>query len=541
MRPAIRLVPTALALAIAAGCASAPNEPFEPQGEVARMVAAAAQSSNVPVELMLAMAHIEGGLRLAPTREVHEDELVSIAGALELRHGAFNSLARGAELTGRTELELQADTALGTEAGARVLDDIARHQGIPRDSMEAWASVVEEMSGHRLERERVDYRARVFKLLRRGGALPARGGEVITLPPNEEIPIALTISPPPLYALDMSDSGLPDVQWFETPSKDKWLAGRQGNSVSMIAIHDTEGGWDASVATLQNDPGKSVHYIVDADGSRVGQFIHESDTGYHVGNFYYNLRMIGIEHVGYAGKDDYQAAMYAKSADLVKDIAERNNLKVDRDTLIAHQEVPNGQKIPSDSAPCTKSPGQCVQDSSYGGANHHTDPGIYWEWCQYMELAGGSCKCNDTFELWNCVHDLSMMNRCANGVVEIVHCADACVVEPIGTNDHCTPVSPSSSSSSTGGGSGGGGGAGGDTSASGAGVGGGGTGSGDTGGGAATGGATSGGATSGGSSGDSGGCSCAAVGGRTNALTGSALALAAALALRARRRRTAGK
>jgi MYXO-CTERM domain-containing protein len=435
---------TSLFLSLASGCASSPDDRgIEPNGPVAEMISRAAVENGVPAELMIAIGHIEGGLKLAAIRELEEDELVPIAGVLELRHGRFNSLARGAELMGRSEHELSVDTALGTEAGARVLDDLARGIGVARGDLAAWAPVVEELSGHYYEQDRADYRARVFKLLRAGGKLAARDGEVIELPGNIELPVWLTVSPPLLHALDTSDytgpGGPQSVIWFETPQANKWTPGREA-AISMIAIHDTEGGWDASVATLQNDPGKSCHYIVDDDGSRVGQFIHEWDTGWHVGNWHYNSRMVGIEHVGYAGKDEYQTAMYKRSGELANDIATRHGLKIDRTTFIAHAEVPNGQKIPSDSPPCTDSPGTCVKNVSYGGANHHTDPGIYWEWCQYMELAGGSCKCNDAYSLWNCVHDLSMMVRCPAGEVEIVHCSDTCVVEPIGVNDHCTPV-----------------------------------------------------------------------------------------------------
>lgn len=433
------------------------------------MITRAAQDHGVPPELMVAVAQIEGGLKLDAVREIEDDELVPIAGVLELRHGRFDSLARGAELMGRTEQELSVDTALGTEAGARVLDDLARGLGVSRGDLAAWAPVIEELSGHRFPQDRADYRARVFKLLRAGGKFTARGGEVIELWPSLDMPVWLTVSPPVLHALDTSDytgpGGPESVIWFETPQANKWTPGREA-AVSMIAIHDTEGGWDASVATLQNDPNKSCHYIIDADGSRVGQFIHEWDTGWHVGNWYYNSRMVGIEHVGYASKDEYQTAMYKRSGELANDIAARHGLPIDRTTFIAHAEVPNGQKIASDSPPCSDSPGSCVSNTSYGGASHHTDPGIYWEWCQYMELAGGDCKCNDAYELWNCVHDLSMMVRCPAGEVEMVHCADTCVVEPIGVNDHCTPLVPSGS-----GGAGGGGGAGG---SDGAGVGGGG-------------------------------------------------------------------
>jgi MYXO-CTERM domain-containing protein len=150
--------------------------------------------------------------------------------------------------------------------------------------------------------------------------------------------------------------------------------------------------------------------------------------------------MVGIEHVGFASEDDYLASMYETSADLVDDIAARNGVPLDRGHIVAHQEVPDGVNIADDSPPCPDSPGSCIASGNYGGAGHHSDPGVNWEWCQYMEMVGGTCKCNDTFDLWNCVHDGTMMNRCKDGVVEIVHCADTCVVEPIGTDDHCTPV-----------------------------------------------------------------------------------------------------
>src|SRR5687767_9073400 len=107
MRNLRRLTPPALMLAFTSACASAPDSrSVEPEGEVAQMIARAAEANEVPVELMIAVAHIEGGLKLAPVRDVDEDELVPIAGVLELRHGRFNSLARGAELMGRSELEL---------------------------------------------------------------------------------------------------------------------------------------------------------------------------------------------------------------------------------------------------------------------------------------------------------------------------------------------------------------------------------------------------------------------------------------------------
>jgi len=450
-------------------CAPSGPEPLKAEGPRGRMISAAAERHDVPAELMFAIADVEGGLFLTDRREAHEDEAVPVAGVLELRHGRFDSLARGAELSGRSQEDLIGDLELGTDAGARVLADLAHSQKINTQELDAWADAVEELSGHLFTKERQEYRAEVFKRLRHGGTIRARNGEVIELPAHPEIPLGLTFVTPGLFTL-----GNPEYAgaiWFETPQfaattcngtqAQKYDTDRGPYSVTMITIHDTEGGWNASVATLQNDPCKSVHYIVDKDGSRVGQFIPESYTGWHAGNYWYNQHSVGIEHVGYVAVDDFQTPMYEKSADLAKTIAARYSLPLDRTTFVAHQDVPDPNDLPNNSPPCPDSPGSCVKNLNYGGAGHHTDPGIYWEWCQYMQLVGGTCKCNDAFSLWNCVRDLSMMVRCPEGTVEIVQCADACVIEPIGVNDHCTPASMS--------GSGGAGGAGGMSGAGGAG------------------------------------------------------------------------
>jgi MYXO-CTERM domain-containing protein len=432
-------------------CAPAPSESLKADGPRGRMLQEAAGNNGVPAELLVAIAHVEGGLFLAEQRDFHEDEAVPVAGMLELRHGRFNSLARGAELSGRSQKDLVEDLKLGTDAGARVLANLPTapaNEPHHAPKIEDWADAVEELSGHYSLAQRQQYRAEVFRILRHGATIRAKGGEIIELPANPAIPLGLTMIPPGLEAL-----GTPEYAgalWLETPQfaattcngtqAKKYDTDRGPYSVTMVAIHDTEGGWNASVATLQNDPCKSVHYIVDKDGSRVGQFIPEAYTGWHAGNYWYNQHSVGIEHVGYAGVDDYQTAMYQKSADLARNIADRYGLPLDRSTFVGHQEVPDPNDIPNSSPPCPDSPSSCIKNLNYGGASHHVDPGIYWEWCQYMELVGGTCKCNDAFSLWNCVADLSMMVRCPEGTVEIVHCVDPCVVEPIGVNDHCTPV-----------------------------------------------------------------------------------------------------
>src|SRR5262245_1834282 len=108
-----------LALAIVAGC----SQPI-PEGPLAQTIRQAAEKTGVPRDLMVAIGHVEGGLLLSRIRLLRIDDDVPVAGILELRHGAFNSLLRGAELMAVDEDTLRIDTDLATEAGARVLREL---------------------------------------------------------------------------------------------------------------------------------------------------------------------------------------------------------------------------------------------------------------------------------------------------------------------------------------------------------------------------------------------------------------------------------
>ena len=434
---ALSLVP-ALAIAdAAAGPSPVTTLTSGPRGpradSVAAVVEAAAAEAAVPPELVLAIAIEEDGVNLAAWRRVEDDDLVPVAGALELRHGRLDTLALGARLMATTEDALRADTDLGTRAGARVLATLGAQYGAGAD-LGSWRRALAVLSGMD-DGNAAAYAERVMARLHDGGRFPARGGETLALPAHPEIVVDQA-------ALIPAPAGTPDYPgaiWFPTSCTNKCDAGRPlGNAaVDKIVIHDTEGGWNGSVATLQFDAGKSVQYIIDRDGSRVGQFRPETDTCWHAGNYYYNETSIGIEHVGVASDPaGYSMALYARSKDLVQNIRTRWTVPLDRAHLIGHYQVPDGSNIPQRSPPCDGLD-RCETSPNYGGSNNHRDPGYYWQWCQYMQALGGSCTCADTWPLWNCTTDLTEAVRCADGVVQIQACADGCEVKPIGTADVC--------------------------------------------------------------------------------------------------------
>ena len=110
----------------------------------------------------------------------------------------------------------------------------------------------------------------------------------------------------------------------------------------------------------------SIHYVVDTDGT-VYQILHEHDIAFHNGNYWYNQRAVGIEHVGYdaTGYQWYNAAQYLGLAKLVAYLLKKYNIPLDHDHIMSHGTTP---------AP------------TVGSAPNHVDPGAYWLWDYYFDL-----------------------------------------------------------------------------------------------------------------------------------------------------------
>jgi N-acetyl-anhydromuramyl-L-alanine amidase AmpD len=419
-------------------CASNAPSPGEELGSSEEAIAfqRAAEDAGVSRDLLVAIAAVEGGLGMPAHRDVAEDVEVPAAGPLMLRRGRRDTLALGAQLTGQSEWVLRRETDLALGAAAKVLARLEEEtQANPAD-LASHLDALKELSGYADEGHRTEYAHRVFAQLARGGTFEGRDGKTVVLPKHDL---------PPSLTLDISfqvriQAGVeyPGAEYFPIPAakrSEKMMVGRDGFKVNFVIVHDTEGGWDGSVATLQNDPGKSVQYIIGTDG-RIGQFMSEADTGWHSGNGNYNRRSVGIEHVGYATRP-FPTKQYEVSAKMVKHLAAKYTLPLDRAHIIGHDQVPNGNRIAASSAPCADSPKACQTNLSYGGASKHTDPGI-WEWARLMYLTGGTAKANDVTPIWNCSSDKGFAFRQVAGKVEVVECT-SCEVKPTGVDDVCTP------------------------------------------------------------------------------------------------------
>jgi N-acetylmuramoyl-L-alanine amidase-like protein len=148
-----------------------------------------------------------------------------------------------------------------------------------------------------------------------------------------------------------------------------------GNAIKYIVIHDTEEDYDTAIGRFR-DPrkGASANYVIRSSDGDVTQLVHDKDIAYHAGNYWFNAHSIGIEHEGVLvdGARWYTEAMYRSSARLVRYLAARYHIPLDREHILGHEELPS------------TAPGRL--------SGMHTDPGPYWDWDHYFDLLGAPLR-----------------------------------------------------------------------------------------------------------------------------------------------------
>jgi N-acetyl-anhydromuramyl-L-alanine amidase AmpD len=145
-----------------------------------------------------------------------------------------------------------------------------------------------------------------------------------------------------------------------------------GIDIKYIVIHDTEASYGDTLSYFHGASdggvGAATHYVIRSWDGRVTQMVPTNHIAFHTGNFWYNMHSIGIEHEGYLahGHRWYTDAQYQSSAKLVRYLADRFNIPLDREHIIGHEEIP--------------------AEKPEGSAKQHYDPGPFWDWAYYFRL-----------------------------------------------------------------------------------------------------------------------------------------------------------
>jgi N-acetyl-anhydromuramyl-L-alanine amidase AmpD len=144
------------------------------------------------------------------------------------------------------------------------------------------------------------------------------------------------------------------------PTQTNYWEGRGGASIDYIVIHYTDISYARTLRAfnmLASDV--SAHYVIRGDG-HIAQIVHEADTAWHSGNFWYNRSSIGIElELDRVTNPVFRAEQYYATAALACAISAREGVPLDRGHVIGHNEVPGST---------------------------HTDPGPTWDWPHFMWL-----------------------------------------------------------------------------------------------------------------------------------------------------------
>ncbi|MEU3744223.1 MULTISPECIES: N-acetylmuramoyl-L-alanine amidase [Streptomyces] len=304
--------------------------------------------------------------------------------APEALPGRLRTLERASALSGIPAGELRDSTAANIEGGAALLAAAQRESGLPASADPAeWYGAVARYSGADDWATAATYANDVFDVIRTGETRTTDSGQRVTLtaaptvaPATEQVG-ALGLRRPAAGPVECPRSVA--CEWIPAPYEE-FGEGDYGNhdkadrpssqSVDYIVIHDTEATWDVTLKLVQDPTYVSWQYSLRSSDGHIAQHLPLKDVGWHAGNWFVNAKSVGLEHEGFLTSPDswYTEAMYRTSARLVRYLAQRYDIPLDRQHILGHDTVPG------------------TVTSTIRGM--HTDPGPYWDWAHYFELLG---------------------------------------------------------------------------------------------------------------------------------------------------------
>ncbi|MEO3746780.1 N-acetylmuramoyl-L-alanine amidase [Plantactinospora sp. B5E13] len=297
------------------------------------------------------------------------------------------TLDTAAGLTGATETALRTDPAANIRGGAALLAtyqrDLAGPTGRASDPA-AWYGAVARYAGSDQADAAAVFADEVYRTIVEGAARTTDDGHRISLAahpglvPQRSRLDRLGLRTPPTPATGAGAECPRDIscEWIPAPYE-AFGDGDYGNhdlsdwparqKIEYIVIHDTEETYDNTLRLVQDPTYVSWHYTLRSADGHIAQHVRAKDVAWHAGNWYVNAKSIGLEHEGFAAQGTwYTEAMYRTSAKLVRHLAARYDIPLDRQHIIGHDNVPG------------------VLPGNVAGM--HWDPGPYWDWSHYFDL-----------------------------------------------------------------------------------------------------------------------------------------------------------
>jgi hypothetical protein len=300
------------------------------------------------------------------------------------------TLDQAAKLTGSTEAELRTKPAANIAGGAALLATYQKQLGLPLSAdPAAWYGAVAKYSGAKERGTAKAFADEVYKVLAEGATRVTDDGHRVTLKPTAATPDRSVLDKLGLKApLAKNDpetecpAGL-GCEWIPAPFGQFGDPVDYGNhdksdrpkttKINYIVVHDTEVDYDTTIALNLDITRFGWHYTMRASDGHIAQSIKTKDVGWHAGNWFINGQSIGIEHEGYAARGTwYTEIMYRNSARLVRYLAKKYDIPLDRHHIIGHDTL--------------------IGPLNANLTTTHWDPGPYWDWAHYFALMGAPIK-----------------------------------------------------------------------------------------------------------------------------------------------------
>ncbi|MGH3314485.1 MAG: N-acetylmuramoyl-L-alanine amidase [Streptomyces sp.] len=298
---------------------------------------------------------------------------------------------RAAELSGLTREQLRTSPAANVRGGAALLAAAQRKLDRPLSSDPAdWFGAVAAYPAAADRATGATFANDVFDVLRSGETRTTDTGQRVTLQADPGLrPDSAQADGLKNAALRSGDKVRPECprtvscEWLPAPHEEYTDDNGQPNygnhdtarrpesqSIEYIVIHDTEGTWDTVLDLVQDPTYVSWNYSLRSSDGHIAQHVRAKDVAWHAGNWYVNSKSVGLEHEAFLTAPDawFTEAMYRTSARLVKYLADKHDIPLDRQHIIGHDNVPG------------------VTSANIPGM--HTDPGPYFDWRHYFALLG---------------------------------------------------------------------------------------------------------------------------------------------------------
>jgi len=392
-------------------------------GERLAQFAAAAQEFGVPANVLVALSYnqshwqasagsmsMDGGYGLMDLR-TYVPQIVSgrdgTVKNIPKKDASYYTLDQAAGLLHVSPDVLKSDNQQNIRGAAAVLAETAKQLNggtLPKDT-EGWYGAIAKFGGAADTSNATSFADSIYATIKSGAALTTTDGQSLSLPampqvqPNRDNVSALGLAAPRTQVQPRTD--LPGTNpecpttitcrfipaaYAQNGTSDPTDYGNYDPAhrpadmqIKYIYIHDTEGSYDSAISHFQ-DPTSyvSAQYVIRSSDGAVTQMVANSDVSWGVGNWYDNMHGINIENEGIAatGATWFTPAMYRTNAELVRYLATKYNIPLDRQHILGHDNI------------------SALTSARQG--RQHWDPGPYWNWNYFMALVNGQTEAQAT-------------------------------------------------------------------------------------------------------------------------------------------------